>query len=269
MMRIVSIFCFVLFITVGITHGYSQNCDNIKVLGAKKLYIAEPLPVLEAKDVMWHRRLWREIDLNEAANQDLYFSKGKDKTNCSLYDVLYSNLMSGSLKAYNALEDDFSEELTINQLINSVGDSVLDDTGKLIYQNLESRSVVKYWLKEDWFFDSKYSKIDVRIVGVCPVKISLDKNGNMLGYKQLFWLYFPNIRNVLVNTELPKKERSNDLRVSFDAVFLKRLFSSYIIQKEGGQRQHVSKHKTELDIKLENEKTKQYSYKREVGLWGN
>tara|TARA_B100000809_G_scaffold208525_1_gene211206 strand:+ start:333 stop:1112 length:780 start_codon:yes stop_codon:yes gene_type:complete len=259
----------VLFTSIVFTNVFSQNCDNIKVLGATKLYISEPLPIIDERDVMWHRRLWREIDLTETANQDLYFSKGKDKANCSLYDVFYSNLMNGSLKAYDTFEDDFSKELTVNQIINSVGDSVLDKNGKLIYQNLESISVMKYWLKEDWFFDSKYSKIDVRIVGLCPVKIKLDKNGNVLGYKQLFWLYFPNIRNVLVNTEVPEKENSEDGRVSYEDVFLKRLFSSYIIQKNGGQKQHVSKHKTELDIKLENEKTKQYSFKRETGLWGN
>ena len=249
--------------------GKSQNCDNIKVLGAAKIYRAEALPIIDERDVMWHRRLWREIDLKEPANLDLYFSEENDQKNCVLFDVLYYHIMKGVIKAYDAIEDNFAKELTINQLINSVGDSVLDENGKLIYQSLDSRSVIKYWLKEDWFFDSKYSKVDVRIVGICPVKTKLDNQGNILGYKQLFWLYFPNIRNVLANTEVTKKKNAEKESVSFDDIFISRLFDSYIIQKEGGQKQIVAQHKTELDIQLENEKTKQYSYKREVGLWGN
>ena len=262
---------FVFFLTTTCIHSicYSQNCDNIKILGVSTLYAAKPLPIIEERDVMWQRRLWREIDLKEAANQKLYFSKGKDKSDCSLYDVLYANLMNGALKAYDAIDAQFSKELTVAQIINSVGDSIVDENGSLVYQNLESRSVVKYWLKEDWFFDSKYSKVEVRIIGVCPVKITLDKNGNVLGYKQLFWLYFRNIRNVLANIEVLKKRNTDEDRVSFDDVFIKRLFDSYIIQKEGGEKQHVNNHKSELDIKLENEKTKQYSFKRETGFWGN
>jgi gliding motility associated protien GldN len=250
------------------TLAQAQNCENIKVLGATQLYVADPLPVIDERDVMWHRRLWREIDLKERANQNLYFLKGSNMQ-CTLYDILYYNLVQGNLKGYDPKDDRFTSELTIDELISMVGDSILNENGELVYQKLESRSVVKYWLKEDWFFDSKYAKVDVRIVGICPVKISLDNKGNILGYKQLFWLYFPNIRSVLVNTEIPKKESSAEERVSFDAIFIDRLFDSYIIQKEGGHRQHVSKHKTELSIKLENEKTKQYFFKREPGLWGN
>ena len=52
MMRIVSTFCFVLFITVGITHGYSQNCENIKLLELTKQFIAKPLAIIDEKDVM-------------------------------------------------------------------------------------------------------------------------------------------------------------------------------------------------------------------------
>jgi gliding motility associated protien GldN len=249
--------------------GSSQDCFNIKILGLEKMYPLKPLPILDRRDVMWHRRLWREIDLKEKINQLLYFPSSKEERNCSLYDVLYHNLIKGYIKAYDSKEDNFSKELNINELISLVGDSVYDDSGKLIYQKLDSRDVVKYWLKEDWFYDSKYSKIDVRIIGICPVKIEVDKKGNVLGYQQLFWLYYPNLRATLNNIEAYKKQKEDDPRVSFDDIFINRMFNSYIIQKEGGQKQQVKQHKTELDIKLENEKTKEYSFKKETGLWGN
>ena len=268
-MKVVSYFsCVLIFQFFFSLRTTAQNCSDIKVLGLKKMYPVKQLSIIDERDVMWHRRLWREIDVTEKINQYLYFGNEKEKRNCSFYDMLYNDLRKGYIKAYDPKDDQFTKELTVNELINLVGDSVYDENEKLIYKKLDSRSVVKFWLKEDWFFDGKYSKIDVRIIGICPVKITLDKNGNVLGYKQLFWLYFPNVRGVLTSMEAFKKEIDKS-RISFDDVFINRMFDSYIIQKEGEQTQHVRSHKTELDIKLENEKTKQYSYKSEVGLWGN
>lgn len=237
-------------------------------MGPSKLYPIKLLPTVDERDVMWHRRLWREIDVTEKINQYLHLGNEKNKRTCSLYDKLYDNLMKGYIKAYHPQNDEFTQELTVEELVNLVGDSLYDDDGKLVYQKLESKSVVKYWLKEDWFFDGKNSKIDVRIVGICPVKQTLDKNGNVLGYKHLFWLYFPNIRGVLTNLEAFKREDDKS-RISFDDLFINRMFDSYIIQKEGAEKYYVTDNKTDLDIKLEQEKTKQYFYKRETGLWGN
>jgi len=250
----------------------SQNdggCFNTKLLGPTKVFPVKPLPIVDERDVMWHRRLWREIDLKEKINQLLYFPNEKEDRKCCMYDLLYHKLMKGHIKAYDAKDDDFSKELTIKELSSMTGDSVLDINGKLVYKELDSRDVVKYWVKEDWFYNSKYSKIEVRITGICPVKVKVDRDGNILGYQQLFWLYYPNLRATLNNVEAFKKKKEGDPRVSFDDVFINRLFNGYIIQKEGGIKQQVKQHKTELDIKLENEKTKQYSFKKETGLWGN
>ncbi|MBL4594430.1 MAG: gliding motility protein GldN [Flavobacteriales bacterium] len=245
------------------------DCFNTKLLGPEKIFPVKPLPIVDERDVMWHRRLWREIDLKEKINQLLYFPNEKENRNCCMYDLLYHKLMKGHIKAYDAKDDSFSKELSINEISNIVGDSVYDANGQLVYKKLDSREVVKYWLKEDWFYNAKYAKMEVRIIGICPVKIKIDKEGNIVGYQQLFWLYYPNLRITLNNVEAFKKEKEDDPRVSFDDIFINRMFDSYIIQKEGGQKQHLKQHKTELDIKLENEKTKLYYYKRETGLWGN
>ena len=65
----------------------SQNCSNIKTLELKTMYVVKPLPIIDERDVMWHRRLWREIDVTEKINQYLYFGNEKDKINCSFYDT--------------------------------------------------------------------------------------------------------------------------------------------------------------------------------------
>jgi len=249
--------------------GFSQNnCFNNKVLEPSEIYPLTPLPQIRLNDLMWHRRLWREIDVTEKINQLLYFPNIKEERNCSLYDFVILNINKGYIKAYSIENDAFTKELNPEELSYTTGDSVLVD-GKLIYKPLDSRDVVKYWLKEDWFFDANYSKIEVRILGICPVKIKKDIDGNILGYQQLFWLYYPNIRAIINNQVAFKKVEENDPRVSFDDIFVKRLFNSSILLKEGEKLLEIKENKTELDIKLENEKTKTYYFNKNIKLWGN
>jgi len=243
---------------------------NIKTLEPQTLYPVKPFPQVRVNEVLWQRRLWREIDLSEKQNQHLYFPKEDEKKNCSLYDILFYYIEKGLITAYDTKDDAFTKELTTAEVINIIGDSLWNEQSKsLIYMNLNSRDVVKYWLKEDWFFNSVYSKIEVRIIGICPVKVKKDEKGNVMGYQQLFWLYFPNIRGVLVNFEAIKKLKEDDERISFDDVFFKRIFNSYIIQKEGNQNLEVKENLTELDIRLESEQTKIYFLNKQTKLWGN
>ena len=240
-------------------------------LTPSKTYPIAPLPKIRAADVMWHRRIWREIDLTEKINQHLYFYENNVYSKYCLFDIFLYHLNKGTITAFSAIDDQFTEEIPIDKLQILLSDSI---NGKLT--TLNSKDVVKYWLKEDWIYNSKKSKIEVRIVGICPVKIKKGKNGNIIGYQQLFWLYFPHIRGVLVNYEVFKQEnkKGNDSgkeneRISFDKVFLDRMFNSYIINRSTDKDKHVSKNKTELDVKLELEKSKYYLFNTLSRLWNN
>jgi gliding motility associated protien GldN len=265
-----TIVCFTLIVMLQFIAGsksFAQNdCSGNKILGPSKLYPITELPRVDERDVMWHRRLWREIDLNEKPNNLFQYPKGR--ANCSFFDQIYSRLKSGVIKAYHPNDAEFTQELSVDNLLKLISDSVLNDNGELQIRPIENKDVIKIWLKEDWFFNSKYSKIDVRIVGLCPVKVKVDKDGLVKGYEQLFWLYFPHIRGVLTNAEVIKASDDKP-RISFDDIFIKRMFDSYIIQKEDVSKQSVRKTKIELDERLENEKTKIYYFKRESNYWGN
>ena len=271
-MKLFKIFFFLFIVQVyfGMNCFGQTDCMNIKTLESQTLYHVKPFPQVRSNDVLWQRRLWREIDLSEKVNQHLYFSKENEKKNCSLYDILFYYIEKGLITAYDTKDDAFTKELTIAEIINTIGDSLIDNQSKnLNFVSLNSRDVIKYWLKEDWFYNSVYSKIEVRIIGICPVKVKKDDKGDVMGYQQLFWLYFPNIRNVLVKFDAIEKEKEEDERISFDDVFFKRMFNSYIIQKEGNQNLEVKENLTELDIRLENEITKVYFFNKKTQLWGN
>ena len=244
-------FFYILLLLCTVITGFSQG----PVGESSEIYHVTPLPQIRSADVMWHRRIWREIDLTEKINQHLYFSKNNIYPDYALYDILLHYVNNGLLTAFSPVNDQFTDSLSIDS-VNQVSPENTND-------------VVKLWLKEDWIYNSRSSAIEVRIVGICPVKIKKDENGYIIGYEQLFWLYFPNIRGVLVNYTAFKEELTNKERISFDKVFLDRMFNSYIINRGSKNQHYINKNKTELDKKLELDKTKYYYLNADNMLWGN
>lgn len=87
-----------LFILFSIT-TFGQN----KVLD--KPWIKENTPTrrvvpythVREADVMWHRRIWRTIDLREKINHPLYYPITPIQDRKSLYDVLKEGVLEGTI----------------------------------------------------------------------------------------------------------------------------------------------------------------------------
>ena len=105
----------------------------------------------------------------------------------------------------------------------------------------EPKDIIRYDIKEDWFFDKQRSMLDVRIIGICPVVYNENSiTGAINGVKPLFWLYFPECRFVFQNFFVYNPENDAQ-RMSFDDLFWKRDFSSYIIKESNARIVTVNK----------------------------
>lgn len=130
----------------------------------------------------------------------------------------------------------------------------------------ESKDIVQYKIKEDWFFDKERSVLDVRIIGLAPVRYKKDQNGNITGLQEMFWLYFPECRYVFQNFYV--QSRNNDSqRMSFDDLFWKRMFQSYAVKESNLYDRDVDSYKAGVDALLEAEKIKDKIFKFEHDLW--
>ena len=98
-----------------------KNSVYKKELTLNKM-VKQYTPLREA-DVMWSRKIWREIDLREKMNHPFYYPENDGEINTtgdrrSLIDVIYSAINEGSITAYgNAIMDDeFREPMTQEEI---------------------------------------------------------------------------------------------------------------------------------------------------------
>ena len=238
----------------------------------------KPIPYthLREADVMWNHRIWRRIDLREKMNHPLYYPLEPVNGRASLFDVIKKGILEGSLLAFDATYDDFRLQLTKTQVLESLEKIVTkqaeDPNNPGMYFEItdtlkvESRDVIQYQIKEDWFFDRQRSVLDVRIIGLAPIVITRDADGAERGKSLLFWLYFPNCREVFANAETFNRQNDAERR-TYEDVFWKRMFSSYITKEENVYDRSIDEYLTGLDALLEAEKVKNDIFTLEMDLW--
>ncbi len=134
----------------------------------------------------------------------------------------------------------------------------------------ESKDIVEYRLKEDWFFDKQRGEMDVRIIAIAPVvyDTQLDNVGNeqIVGKKELFWLYFPHCRYVF-NNYFTYNDRNDSQWMSFDDLFWKRRFSSYIYKESNTYDRPIEDYAHGIDALYESERITNEMRTFEHDLW--
>ncbi len=130
----------------------------------------------------------------------------------------------------------------------------------------KSEDIVQYKIKEQIFFDKERSVQEVRILGIAPVIYLRDNNGNIIGFRELFWLYFPQCRYVFQNFFV-QSSHNDSQRMSFDDLFWKRKFNSYIVKESNLYDRDIDTYKAGVDALLEAERIKESLFNFEHDLW--
>jgi hypothetical protein len=188
-------------------------------------------------------------------------------------------------------------EIRWNKSIANGGSGLMREDGPISFQS--SEGITAYNIKEDWFFDKERSVLDKRIIGIAPVckytktepKQHKELRGNMVVFRdgvesfysqessefaplesestiqlEMFWMYFPDLRNVMVNY-YTYNDRSDAQWMSFDDLFWKRKYNAQIYRTSDKFDREIEDYRFGVDALYEAEKVKGEIRKWEHDVW--
>ncbi|MFY0603850.1 MAG: gliding motility protein GldN [Flavobacteriaceae bacterium] len=191
---------------------------------------------IDDRDILWSKVVWEYIDLNQKINLPYYYpidTANISNDRRSLFDTLLKGIKSGKIK--DVYTDSFftskvTEKDIKEKLVNTRRNGDYVDTF-----NIQTRDIEAYMIKGIWYFDKRQGELKYRLLGLAP----MGKDVLTLGVQEiednelyeLFWIFFPNARDVLHNAKVfNPKNASNP--ISYDHMLNARRFNSVIIREE-------------------------------------
>ena len=231
---------------------------------------------LREADMNWSKRIWRIVDLREKMNHPLYFPTTPINERKSFIDVLQESI-KGDLTAYSDQDDRFTLPLTQTEkekLGGAGNDTIVvvnPDTGeeekKVTKKEFFTPEVKQYMIKEDWFFDRQRSVMEVRIIGIAPIRFYTKEGSDEIFQSRLYWIYYPELRPIIAAREVYNPVNDAE-RKTYDDIFWKRKFSSYIIKESNVyDDRRIASYRQGMFALLEAEKVKDDIFKWEHDLW--
>lgn len=274
------VFSILTFALLFATGGIAQIIDDAPVDGLfadNEMVNKEPIPYpsIRKADVMWSKRIWREIDFRQKFNQKFYYPIDPQQHWKSFITVVMDALKEGEITAYDISNtDELLVPLTYNEIMarETFEDHKVmrrpyppyEEYDTVIYTTFQPTSVKRLRIKEDWYFDRQRSQMMVRIIALSPVMIK-ERNGEEIT-SPMFWISYPEARSLFAHS-LVFNDYNSAMRLSYDEIFQKRLFDSYIYKEQNVYDRRISEYATGVDALLESERIKNQMQRFEEDLW--
>lgn len=247
------------------TLGYAQNVLNalspeqlreqranktkVTEAGDTVSTLADPLPYgfIEDKDILWSKVVWEVIDFNEKLNQPYYRSSdGLLTESASLFDALLKGIKDGEIaEVYD--DEYFQNKMTYQQVMDRMERKdtqqfyfdMIDageepDDAAIFNFEMNSEDIKMIKVKGMWYIDRRLGEMKYRLLGLCVMGPDAQTIGTEFDdktYVELFWIWYPDARNVLNNYTVFNPQNSIS-SITFDDLLNSRRFSSVIYKAQ-------------------------------------
>ena len=228
-----------------------------------------PYQPLREADIFWEKRIWRVIDIREKMNLPFAYPEKP------FFTILMDAAVNNEITVYSTEDDKFTNKLQPDEVasMGATVDTVItfdpetyEEQIQIVRNELNPEDVMRFRIKEVWFFDEETSMLQVRILGIAPLIDVKDDNGNFKYEKPMFWVYYPECREVLSRHQVFNV--GNDASPnSWEDLLEMRYFSSYIYKQSNVHDFRLQDYLTGVDLLLEAEKIKQEIFNFEHDLW--
>ncbi|GLB47727.1 type IX secretion system ring subunit PorN/GldN [Neptunitalea lumnitzerae] len=211
----------------------------------------KPIPYgyVSARDVLWQKRVWEFIDLDERVNFPLYYPTDTMRIGTNrraLFSVLVNGFKEGKLDVYDdsyfttKLEDYNEVEYRLKKkdtldvafdFMNANPGEPLPE-GYVVETNVKPSDIQGYKIMGVWYFDKKQGELKYRLKGICPVSRDVNfldaEDGTFV---ELFWVWYPTARQIMYDSKA-FNERNSATPISFDHLLNSRRFNATIYKVE-------------------------------------
>ena len=237
---------------------------------------------LRADDAVYRHKIWREIDTREKINLPFRYSADQDNGNQRFISILFQAIQDSTVTVFSNVDDRFTTPMTRGEVAKVVGgdpvdvpiyDSLGNLTGTVKKTNdINLDSFYRFRIKEEVVFDKESSRLFFRILGIAPVKDVITTMGVNLGPTELFWVYYPDMRETFAKYEV-YNGKNFGARMSWEELFESRMFYGRIIKStiDNPYDQYIRNYKglsenSMLQL-LEGENIKEKIFNYEQDLW--
>ncbi len=191
------------------------------------------------------------------------------------FTILMDAAVNGDITVYSTENDKFTDKLEPNEVatMGATVDTVItfdpetyEEQMQIVRNELNPEDVKRFRMKEVWFFDEETSTLQVRILGIAPLIDVKDENGNFRYEKPMFWVYYPDCREMLARHKVYMQ--GNDASpITWEDLLEMRFFSSHIFKESNVYDRRLKEYLTGVDLLLEADKIKQEIFNFEHDLW--
>ena len=255
------------------TESGDMNADRpLDDIVEKRLIVERrvlPYDHIREADIFWEKRIWRIVDVREKMNLPFAYPERP------FFTILMDAAESGEITVYSTEDDKFSIPLTPDEVasmgastdtIATVDPETYEETYQIVRNEVNPQDVKRFRLKEIWFFDEETSTLQVRVLGIAPLIEEYDDNGNFKYERPMFWVYYPEARQVLAR-ERVFNVGNDSSPMTFEDLFEMRYFSSYIYKESNVFDRRLEDYLSGVDLLMEADKIKQEIFNFEHDLW--